>query len=139
MICSTTSKNGLDTSACEFGGKKFAAQSRHGSEFALCRQLVEFGCPDGALIVTRLQAPDDLVGVDVLGFGVKVQQDPMAQDRGGQRRHILVRDVIPAPRKRADLGSEHDELGRADACAEADVLPDEIGRAIATWMSNLRK
>ena len=79
----------------------------------------------------REQTADDLVGVDALGLRVEVQQNPVAQDRRGQRRDVLVGDVIAAARQRARLRRQHDELRGADAGAEVDVFLDEVGRACA--------
>src|SRR5579862_6817407 len=79
----------------------------------------------------REKAPDDLVRIDVLGLGVKVQQDPVAQHGSGEGRDILVGDVVTVAREGADLGPEDDELRGAHAGPEVDVLLDELGSAPA--------
>ena len=109
ITCVTTSKNGLDTSACEFAGKQLTAKSRHGSEFALCRQLVALGCPDGALIVTN-PAGAELMRFPSIhkGAGLTIQEG-----REGER-------LAPFSNPAAKLLGDHQE------CTEQQIA-GEIG------------
>ena len=68
----------------------------------------------------------------MLGLGVEVQQDAVPQARGGQGRDILIRDVIPAVRERADLGAQDDELVTASTSttgAAVGGVPGGSGRS----------
>jgi hypothetical protein len=96
VSCVTTSKNGLDMSICEFAGKKLMAQSRHGSEFALCRQLVALGCPDGELIVI------DATGKELMRFASIHQGAGLTIKEGqeGERLAEFTGDLIPKRQER---------------------------------------
>src|ERR1700704_2252902 len=37
---------------------------------------------------------DDLIGINLLSLGLKIQQHTMAQDRRSNRAHIFARDVV---------------------------------------------
>jgi hypothetical protein len=48
-----TERSGIEEAWCEWNGRRFLANSRHGATFALCRKLVAAGCPDMAMQVYR--------------------------------------------------------------------------------------
>ncbi len=64
----------------------------------------------------------------MVGFGLEVQQNAMPQNGLHQRGDIFVGHVIAALHQRPGFGRQYQELRRADAGAEVDVLLDEIGR-----------
>ena len=68
------------------------------------------------------------VGVQVLGFGVEVRDDAVAQDRRRQRLDVLDRHVVPAVDQRPRLAAEDHRLRRAQAGAPLHVLVDELRR-----------
>jgi hypothetical protein len=98
ITCVTTSKNGLDTSVAEFRGKKLTAKSRHGSEFALCRQLIDLGCPDGELIVTNP------AGTELMRFTSihKAAQSTIKEGREGERLAKFTAGAIPNHEERIE-------------------------------------
>ena len=71
------------------------------------------------------QPLDQVVGGDVLGFGVEVRNDAMAEDRPCERLHVRHRDVIPAEDQRPGLGREDERLRGAQPRAPLHPLADE--------------
>ena len=60
----------------------------------------------------------------------KFSKNAVAQHGSGQRRDVLVGDVIAAAGKRARLGGEHDELRGANAAAVVHIFLDEVRRVL---------
>src|SRR4051794_16233110 len=62
-----------------------------------------------------------IVGLDVLGLALEVQDQPVSQGRAGRRADVLAGDVVAVIEDRPDLGREDDRLRPARARAVADV------------------
>src|SRR6185436_10019980 len=77
------------------------------------------------------QAIDDRVGVDALGFGVKVRHDAVPEDRLGERLHVLHRYVIPTVHERPRLRAANDRLRSAEARAPLHPLVDVVEAALS--------
>ena len=78
----------------------------------------------------RLDEPlDDGVGVDALGFGVEVGDEPMPQHRSREGADVLHRHVVAPVHQGAGLAAEDEGLRGADAGPPADPLLHEVRRA----------
>ena len=74
-----------------------------------------------------------LVGADVLGFGLKVEDEPMAQRRENNFLDVFVAHMNPALGEGVAFRAEDDRLGAARARAKPDVLLDQGLRLTARF------
>ena len=76
------------------------------------------------------QACDDLIGVDAVGLGLKVQQDAMPQHRQRDRADVVGRRDAAAVEQRARLRAEHQRLAGARPGAPLHPLPHRRGHRV---------
>src|SRR4051812_13491891 len=87
--------------------------------------------PEAASRASRGRLPlqqhtEDVIGLQALGFGVEVQQDPVTKNRRGQRGHVVVGNMIAALHERPRLRAQYQELRRAHAGPVVYVLVYEV-------------
>ena len=76
----------------------------------------------------RLEKPsDNLLGIDAVRLGLKIQQHTVAQHRQSHRADILRRRDAAAIEQRTRLGAEHQRLAGARAGAPFHPLPHAGG------------
>ena len=93
-----------------------------------------FGQSAASMLRARLLEPldrlfEDRFGADVLGLGLEVAQQAMAQRRDDRVVDVFVADADAALEQRVDLGAQDERLGAARTRAEAQVLRDFGNRA----------
>ena len=75
------------------------------------------------------QAADQVVGADPLGPGLEVQDQPVPEDRMGDRPDVGEVDVEPAREDRPGLGPEDQVLRGPGAPAVGQELLDLVARS----------
>src|SRR3954463_595315 len=75
------------------------------------------------------QLRDELLGADLLGLRLEVEQHAVPEDGEGQRANVVEAHVGAALEQGAGLRTEDERLRRTDAGAVRHPLADEVGRA----------